>query len=78
MEELKKLDQLMKMDETHQLFSQITGRLIDLELLHEAVSAITLHEGVPEDIRGQFNVARNMALYQYFHYALAPEIQLKT
>jgi hypothetical protein len=78
MEGLKKLDQLTKMDEMHQLTSQITGQLIDLELLHKAVSSITLNEGVPEEIQGQFNVARNMALYQYFHYALAPEIQLKT
>ncbi|MDO9365717.1 MAG: hypothetical protein Q7T58_05170 [Methylotenera sp.] len=78
MEGLKKLDQLTKMDEMHQLTSQITGQLIELELLHKAVSSITLHEGVPEEIQGQFNVARNMALYQYFHYALAPEIQLKT
>ena len=37
-----------------------------------------MHSGVPEEIRSQFNVARNMALYQYFFYALAPEVQLKT
>lgn len=78
MEELKKLDELMKIDETHQLLAQVTGRLLDLELLHKVVSAITLHEEVPEAIKGQFNVARNMALYQYFFYALAPEVQLKT
>jgi hypothetical protein len=78
MEGLKKLDELTKMDEMHQLTAQINGHLIDLELLHKAVSSIILHEGVPKEIQGQFNVARNMALYQYFHYALAPEVQLKT
>src|SRR5467141_1534588 len=46
--------------------------------LHAYVSSITMHSGVPEEIRSQFNVARNMALYQYFFYALAPEVQLKT
>lgn len=78
MENLKKLEDLTKIDPTHELLAQVTGRLIDLRLLHESISAISLHDGVPEAIRGQFNVARNMALYQYFFYALAPEIQLKT
>lgn len=78
MEELKQLHELVKIDERHQLLEQITGQRLDLEALHKVVTSITLHEGVPEDIRGQFNVARNMALYQYFFYALAPEVQLKT
>lgn len=78
MEELKKLDELTKIDEIHALIGQVTGRLPDLGHIHEYVSSITLHSDVPEKIHGQFNVARNMALYQYFFYALAPEVQLKT
>lgn len=78
MEELKKLDELMKIDETHRLMGCLTGRFPNLELHPKIISAIALHDTVPEEIRGQFNVARNMALHQYFFYALAPEIQLKT
>lgn len=78
MEELKKLDELTKIDEIHALIGQVTGRLPDLGRIHEYVSSITLHPDVPEEIHGQFNVARNMALYQYFFYALASEVQLKT
>ena len=78
MEELKLLSELTTIDERHVLVGQITGRMHSLESLHRAVSSIEMHEGVPEKIVGQFNVARNMALYQYFCYALAPEVQLKT
>lgn len=74
----KRLDQLTQIDELHVLLGQVTGSVLNLELLHRAVAAVELHEGVPEDIQGQFNVARNMALYTYFCYALAPEVQLKT
>jgi hypothetical protein len=76
--EFKRLDQITQMDELHVLMAHVTGRLVDLEQLHRTVEAIELHEGVPEDIRGQFNVARNMGLYTYYFYALAPEVQLKT
>jgi hypothetical protein len=78
MEELKQVHELTEIDEIHALLSQVTGYLPDLHRLHAYVSSITLHAGVPEEICGQFNVARNMALYQYFFYALAPEVQLKT
>jgi hypothetical protein len=78
MQELKELQELTKMDEAHVLIGQLTGSVPDLARLHAFVSSITMHLGVPEEIRGQFNVARNMALYQYFFYALAPEVQLKT
>jgi len=78
MEELKPLSELVTVDERHVLIGQVTGRMHSLESLHRAVSSIELHPGVPEAIVGQFNVARNMALYQYFFYALAPEVQLKT
>lgn len=78
MEKLKELNSLRDIDERHVLFSQITGKLLDLSLWHAAVSSITLNEAVPDDIKSQFNVARNMALYSYFCYSLAPEVQAKT
>src|ERR1700752_5047991 len=78
MEEFKELQELTKIDEAHVLIGQLTGSVPDLSRLHTSVSSVTMHSGVPEEIRSQFNVARNMALYQYFFYALAPEVQLKT
>lgn len=74
----KRLEDLTKIDESHVLLAQMTGRVLDLDRLYRSVASIELNEGVPEDIRGQFNVARNMALYTYFCYDLAPEAQLKT
>ena len=78
MEEFKSLDQILQIDERHLLLGQVTGRLHSLESLHASLAAIDLHPDVPEDVRGQFNVARNMALYTLFHYAMAPEVQMKT
>lgn len=78
MEELKRLDQWQVIDERHTLLSRVTGRLLDPHLLHAAVSKIKLNREAPDDIRSQFNVARNMALYSYFCYSLAPEVQAKT
>jgi hypothetical protein len=76
--DFKRLDELTQIDESHLLLGQVTGRTLDLNLLYRAVESIELAPAVPEDIRGQFNVARNMAVYTYFCYALAPEVQLKT
>ena len=78
MEQFKALEEVDRIDQGHILLGQITGYVISLPKLHAALADIELHEGVPEDVRGQFNVARNMALYTYFHYALAPEVQMKT
>lgn len=78
MEELKKLEELTTIDERHILLGHITGRMHSIESLHQAVSSITLHPGVPDEIIGQFNVARNMALYQYYCYSLSMEVRLKT
>ena len=76
--DFKRLDELTQIDESHILLGQVTGRTLNLNALYRAVEAIELAPAVPEEIRGQFNVARNMALYTYFFYALAPEVQLKT
>lgn len=78
MEDLKELGELTEIDERHLLIGQLTGKVPNLKKRHKLISEISLHAGVPEEIRSQFNVARNMALYQYFYYALAPEVQLKT
>lgn len=78
MEQFKNFDEINQIDHRHVLVSQLNGRLLSLDLLYLALSEITLHIGVPEDVRSQFNVAKNMALYTYFQYSLAPEVQMKT
>jgi len=78
MEEFKTFEEIQKMDEKHQLLGSFTGYKPDLKLFHKALSQEKLSKETPKDIQGQFNVAKNMALYTYFMYALAPEVQLKT
>ncbi|WP_227664188.1 hypothetical protein [Marinobacter salarius] len=78
MEQFKSLEELDKMDEKHRLMGAVCGAVPDLEKMHDALSAEYLNDEVPDDLKGQFNVARNMALYTYFFYALAPEVHLKT
>ncbi len=78
MEEFKSLEELTKMDKQHRLLEDICGSAPTLERMHEDISKEVLNEEVPDEIKGQFNVAKNMALYSYFFYALAPEVHLKT
>lgn len=78
MEQFKSFDQITTIDEAHVSWAHVTGRVISLPHLHAQLAGIELHDGVPDDVRGQFNVARNMALYYFFHYAMAPEVQMKT
>jgi hypothetical protein len=74
MEELKTLDELIKMDEKHRLMGTVCGGVPILEKMHDFLSQERLNRQVPDEIKGQFNVARNMALYSYYFYALAPEV----
>lgn len=66
------------MDDKHRLMAAICGSVPSLAKMHQYLSRERLNQAVPEEVRGQFNVARNMALYSYFFYALAPEVHLKT
>jgi hypothetical protein len=78
MEEFKSLEELTEMDEKHRLMGAICGSVPSLKGIHKYLSKETLNDEVPEEVRGQFNVAKNMAIYSYYFYALAPEVHLKT
>lgn len=78
MEKFKSLDEITQMDVKHGSVSKLTGYIPDLKGMHEFLSGEILNEEVPDVIKGQFNVAKNMALYTYYFYALAPEVHLKT
>lgn len=78
MEEFKRLEELTQMDEKHRLMGAVCGSVPNLEGMHRYLDQETLNNEVPDEIKGQFNVAKNMALYSYFFYALSSEVHLKT
>ncbi len=78
MEEFKRFDEITVADERHELLDQITGTHLTLEILYEAISEIEVSENAPEEIRSEFNVARNLAIYTWYSYSLDPMVQLKT
>ena len=74
MEELKKLEEITLPDSrnTHYvLINQQTGqqRKYCLQDLYDVVKSIEIRDDVPEDVRSQFNVARNISLYSWFCYS---------
>jgi len=78
MEEFKSLSELTVMDEKHRLMGAVCGSVPSLEGMHKYLSKETLNENVPLEIQNQFNIARNMALFSYYFYALCAEVHLKT
>ena len=68
MEQLKSLDELTEMDEKHRLMGAVYGGVPSLEKMHDLLSQEHLNREVPDEIKGQFNVARNMALYSCLLY----------
>ena len=77
MDSFKPFDQITSVDKQHLFLQKMGGKEMDLPSHHHTLKAIQLHTGVPQIIRGQFNIARNMALYSYFFYSLGSEVQLK-
>jgi hypothetical protein len=81
MEELKPLDQIFKPDPRQELFVKVdreTGAItpITVEDLHANVEDIRLRDSVPESVRSQFNVARNLFVYSWFVYGFGPASEL--
>ena len=83
MEELKKLEEITLPDRRNTyyvLINQKTGqqRKYCFQDLYDIVKSIELHEDVPEDVRSQFNIARNIALYSWFCYPFHNIADMKT
>lgn len=78
MDSFKSFDQIMCIDKQHLFLQKMGGKEIDLRSHHQHISSIELHLGVPQVLRGQFNIARNMALYSFFftHWALRCSLKL--
>ncbi len=77
MDSFKRFDEILCIDKQHLFLQKMGGNEIELASHHQKIAAIELHSGVPQTIRGQFNIARNMALYSFFFYSLGAEVQLK-
>lgn len=74
MEELKSLEEITSPDNRTRMFvirNRETGqkREFGIKDLHEEIEFIKLDECVPEEVRSQFNVARNLCLYSWFCYS---------
>ena len=78
MNSFKEFDEILSIDKQHLFMMKLGGKTIELESYHREIAHIELHSGVPQTINGQFNIARNMALYTYFFYSLGSEVQLKS
>lgn len=78
MEDFKRFDEITQMDDRHRLMGLLTGAPISLECIYKYLEQEKLHTNVPEEVKNQFNVLKNMALYTYFSYSLAPEVNFKT
>lgn len=78
MNSFKEFDEILSIDKQHLFMMKLGGKTIELKSYHQEIAAIKLHCGVPQTIVGQFNIARNMALYTFFFYSLGSEVQLKT
>lgn len=74
METLKKLEEVFEPDERNRNRSDINHSNGDVtpttvESIYPVVEKIRLNDNVPEDVRSQFNVAKNLALYAWFVYS---------
>lgn len=78
MEKYKSLEEITLMDERHGLMDAVRGGETSLEAIHSYVATIELDSSVPEFVKSQFDIARNMSLYTYFCYSLAPEVHMKS
>lgn len=74
MELLKKIEEVFEPDDRNRNRFDINHSTGDvtpttIESIYSVVENIRLNDNVPEDVRSQFNVARNLALYAWFVYS---------
>ena len=82
MEKLKKLEEIHSPD-TRNIYWVVINletdkhRKLCLEDIYKMVESIQLHKNVPDDIKSQFNIARNLAIYSWFSYSFHQISDLK-
>lgn len=75
MENFKLFTDIECIDERHILLSLVSGRIQDKVQRYDSIKSIVLNNCVPDEIKSQFNVLRNLALYQYFCYSFSSLVQ---
>jgi hypothetical protein len=70
---LKSFDEILQLDDRNQIFSledRLTGerRRITIEDRYQMISSYELHDGVPDNVATQYDVARNLYVYAWFEY----------
>jgi hypothetical protein len=83
MERFKEFDKITLPDNRNNYYVMInreTGEQskFGLEDLYNQIKLIELRDSVPEDIRSQFNIARNISLYSWFCYPFHNVADMKT
>ncbi len=82
MESLKKFEEICQKDLRQDAFSIMDAnhrgifRKRTLEDFHRTAASISLHDGVPEEIRSHFATARNLIIYSWFYYPFNVSAQL--
>jgi hypothetical protein len=82
MESLKKFEEICQKDSRQDSFSVLDPnhrgifRKRTLEDFHRMAASISLHDGVPEEIRSHFATARNLVVYSWFYYPFNVSAQL--
>lgn len=82
MEEFKLLASLTNPDKRNFYWSVIdlstrTPRRLELDDIYKSISEICLDKVVPDDIRSQFNVAKNVAVYSWYCYPFHQVCEMK-
>ena len=82
MEEFKSLENLLSPDERNTFWSVLDEesgemRSISLEEIYQSISHVSLDAVVPEDVRSQFNVAKNLAAYSWYCYPFHQVCEMK-
>ena len=76
MDSLKQFEELCQPDVRQKFFARVDAsspsghRSVTLKDFYETAESIQLHDGVPEQIRDQFQTARNLIIYSWFYYPL--------
>ncbi len=82
MESLKKFEEICQKDPRQDAFSVLDPRHRGIfrkrtvEDFHQTAESISLHDGVPEEIRSHFATARNLIVYSWFYYPFNVAAQL--
>ncbi len=84
MERFKKLDEIQKYDERFDMFAGASAYNSDLpsgltlKYIYEKVESIELIDNVPEKIKSEFNIAKNLYVYSYYSYPFKTVSDLKS